>query len=69
MVFEEKNYVKVTAAITGSTSRITTDGITAQAFTPEEAKTQLDKFLNIVGKSVNTTGMVRTRSEEAVENG
>lgn len=69
MIFNDKPYLKITAGIVGSKNKVTTDGITSQAFTPEEAKTQLDKLFGVVGKSVQTDGMVRIRTEEAIDNG
>lgn len=68
MIFQEKQSLKVQAPIANTTSKITLDGIKTSAFTPEEAKTNMDILLNIVSISVNTNGMIRTRTEEAVEN-
>ena len=67
MTFQDTQTVKINAGITGSTNTISINGITSQAFTPETAKTQIDKFLDIVGISVKTNKMKRIRTEEAVE--
>lgn len=69
MTFEDRPFVKVSAPVQGTTGTISIDGITAQPFTPEEAKTNLDILLNIVGKIVLTKNMKRIRTEEAIENG
>ena len=66
MTFQEKSSLKVQAPIYGTTNKITIDGITTNSFTPEEAQTHMNTLLDIVGKSVITTGMIRTRQEEAV---
>lgn len=66
MVFQERQYLKVQSTIENSTNKITIDGIKTTSFTPEEAKENIDTFLNIVGKSVITKGMTRIRSEEAI---
>jgi len=68
MIFEDKPFVKVTAVVENTTNTISIDGITANAFTPEQAKTNLDILLNIVGKSVTTNKMKRIRTEEASDN-
>lgn len=69
MVFQDKPVVRVTSYLTGSTNTISIDGITAQSFTPEEAKSNLDVLLDIIGESVQTNKMKRIRTEEAVNNG
>lgn len=69
MIFQDQPTVKVTSKISGTTNKISMTGITANAFTPEEAQTQLNKILDIIGISVLTSGMTRTRTEEAVDNG
>lgn len=68
MTFQAKGVAKLTAKYTGSQNTVTFHGITtANDLTPETAKTQADKILTIVGRSCVTTGMTRTRTEEATE--
>lgn len=68
MIFEDKPYVKVSAIVENTTNTVSIDGITAQSFTPEQAKTNIDILLGIVGKSVTTNKMKRIRTEEATNN-
>lgn len=65
MVFEDKQYAKIQARLTGTTNLITIDGTTSGATTPENAKEQIDKILDIVGKSVETVGMRQIVTKEA----
>lgn len=66
MTFNEKSYSKITAKITGATSKVTFDGVTADSsLTPDDAKTQIDKIMNIVGEAVDTAGMARIITQEA----
>ena len=65
MVFAEKETAKIQAQLSGSTSTITIDGVTSGATTPENAKEQIDKILDIVGKSVVTTKMKQIITKEA----
>lgn len=67
MTFQDTQTVKITAGIMNSNNTISINGITSAAFTPETAKTQIDKFLNIIGVNVKTNKMKRIRTEEAVE--
>lgn len=68
MVFTNPATVKITAE-TG-TSTITFDGITSNSeLTPENAAEQINKFLDLVNKSVSAYGMKRTVVMEAVDNG
>lgn len=67
MQFTEKLTSKISAQVTGSTEKITLDGLTIAATTPENAKAQMDKILHIVNKAVNTSGMIRTITQEATE--
>lgn len=69
MVFQDNPTVKVTSYLTGSTNTISIDGITAQPFTPETAKSNIDVLLDVIGESVQTNKMKRIRTEEAVNNG
>ncbi len=66
MVFEEKLTAKIQAQLTGSTTTITVDGVTSGATTPENAQEQINKILDIVGKSVVTTKMKHIITKEAV---
>lgn len=66
MVFEEKVFAKIQAQLSGSTSTITIDGVTASTTTPENAKAQIDKILYIVGRSVETAKMKQIITKEAV---
>ena len=66
MVFAEKETAKIQAMLSGSTSSITIDGVTSGATTPENAKAQIDKILNIVGRSVITAKMKQIITKEAV---
>ena len=65
MEFINTNTAKITGTISGSTDKISIDGTTGTKPTPENAKTQIDKILNIVGKSILTTKMTRTIAQEA----
>lgn len=67
MQFTEKLTSKISAQVTDSTEKITLDGLTIAATTPENAKAQMDKILHIVNKAVNTSGMIRTITQEATE--
>lgn len=67
MVFTTKKTAKFSGKITDSTEKITIDGLTTSDTTPENAKTQIDKILNIVNKKIDTTGMTRTITQEATE--
>jgi len=65
MIFTDKITAKFSGKITGSTEKITIDGATVASTTPENAKAQIDKILDIVGKAIDTTGMTRTITQEA----
>lgn len=65
MQFSDTMTAKITATLTGTTNRITFDGTTAETPTPENAKAQIDKILDVVGKSVTTAKMTRTITQEA----
>ena len=67
MVFTTIQTAKITAMLTGTTNTLTIDGVTSGETTPENAKTQIDKILNIVGKSVVTTKMKQIITREAAE--
>ena len=66
MQFLNSSTAKISGTLSGKTSRISIDGTTTETTpTPEEAKTQVDKILDIVGMSILTTGMTRTITQEA----
>ena len=67
MTFENIQTTKITARYTDSENKITFNGVTAAATTPENAKSQIDKILGIVDQSVTTTKMTRTITQEATE--
>ena len=69
MTFEAINTTKITSKHSTSTDKISIDGITAGNITPEYAAEQINKLLNIIGLSVVTTGMTRTITQEATDNG
>lgn len=66
MVFTTKEYAKIQAQFSDSTNTITIDGVTSGDTTPENAKAQIDKILNIVGRAVATTKMKQIVTKEAV---
>jgi len=66
MVFTEKETAKIQANLSDNSKSITIDGVTSGETTPENAKTQIDKILDIVGKSVSTTKMRQIITKEAV---
>ena len=65
MEFVNPTVAKISAKITGETSKITIDGVTADTTTVENAKAQIDKLMNVVSKSVDTDKMTRTIIQEA----
>ena len=65
MQFTSRNAAKITAKVTGSTEKVSFDGTTTANVTPESAKTQIDKIMHVVNKTVNTSGMTRTIIQEA----
>lgn len=67
MTFEALTTTKITAKFSDSTNSIAIGGVTAGTTTPENAKTQIDKITGIFGRSVTTTGMKRTITQEATE--
>ena len=69
MVFTEKATAKIQAQITGTTNTMTIAGTNATETDPENAATQINKLLDVVGKSVTTSGMVKIVEQEAVTNG
>ena len=69
MEFEDKQTAKISAQLVGMTNRITIDGTTGDKPTPENAATQINKLLDIVGQSVSPIKMTRTVTQEAIDNG
>lgn len=67
MVFTDLQTSKVTAMLTGTTNTITIDGITSGTITPDNAQSQINKILAIVGKSVVKTKMKQIITREAAE--
>ena len=67
MVFSEKETAKIQAYLFGTTNTITVDGVTSGATTPENAKAQIDKILNIVGRSVSAAKMRQIITKEAID--
>jgi len=66
MVFTDKESAKIQAQFSDSTNTITIDGVTSGVTTPENAQEQINKILDIVGKSVVTTKMKQIITREAV---
>ena len=52
---------------TSSTETFTFHGVTTANTTPDNAATQINKILGLVGKSATTEKMTRTITEEAVD--
>ena len=68
VVFQDKPTCTITSYFTGSTNKIALSGINpSDTITPSEAATEINKFLEIVGKSVTTTKMERSIKQEAVD--
>ena len=70
-VFESKPVAKIQAQLSGTTTTTTIDGVTAAAsLTAENSVTQINKVLDVVGKSIVKTGIKRIIvQEEATDNG
>lgn len=67
--FNEKPAATIKARVTGTEDFISVPG-TNPTSTPDDAKTQIDKILALVGdKTVDIDGMTRTRTAEAIDNG
>ena len=67
--FEEKPVATIKAKIAGSTTEeISVGGVTTGTTTVDNAVAQINKILDIAGKSVQAGGMIRVRIEEATEN-
>ena len=70
-VFENKPTAKIQAYLSGTTTTTTIDGVTAAAsLTAENSVSQINKVLDVVGKSVVKNGIKRIIvQEEATDNG
>lgn len=66
--FEEKPVANIKAKLTGTNDEITVGGVTTGSTTPANAVAQINKILGIAGKSVVESGMIRVRTEEAIDN-
>lgn len=65
--FNNKPVATIKAKITGTSDSISVPG-TNPSTTPDNAKTQIDKLLNVVGtKTVAVEGMKQVRESEAIE--
>lgn len=63
--FQSKPTAKIQAQLSGSNSTINIDGVTAAAsLTAENSVTQINKVLDVVGKSVVKTGIKRIIVQE-----
>lgn len=64
-VFQTKPTAKIEAQLSGSNSTVTLNGITSAAsLTAENSVTQINKVLDVVGKSVVKTGIKRIIVQE-----
>ena len=70
MLFNFKPVATLKAQRTSSDDMIAVNGITTASITPENAATQSNKLLSIVGFDiVANTKMSRVQTEEAIDNG
>lgn len=70
MLFNFKPVATLKAQRTSSDDMIAVNGITTANITPENAATQSNKLLSIVGFDiVANTKMSRVQTEEAIDNG
>ena len=65
--FNFKPVATLKAQSATSTDMFTFQGVTTANTTPDNAATQINKILGIVGKSATTEKMTRTITEEAVD--
>ena len=65
--FNFKPVATLKAQSATSTDMFTIHGVTTATTTPDNAATQVNKILGIVGKSVITDKMTRTITEEATD--
>jgi len=69
MVFYSRPVATIKAKITGTTDSVSVQGTNPDT-TPENAKTQIDRVLALVGtKTVALDGMTQHITKEAVDNG
>ena len=67
--FVTKPTAKITALLSGSTADISIAGVTtADTLTAENAVTQINKVLDVVGQSVVQSGMKRILTQEVSSN-
>ena len=67
-VFQDKLTCTIASYFTGSTNKLSLAGINPDSsITPDQAATEINKFIAIVGKSVTTMKMERSIKQEAVE--
>lgn len=70
MAFVTKPVAKIQANLTGTTTSIVVDGITAADTLDETtATTEINKVLDVVGKEITSTGMKRILTQEVSNNG
>lgn len=70
MAFVTKPVAKIQARLSDSDTTITLDGITAANSLDETiATTEINKVLDVVGKSVVSSGMKRILTQEVGNNG
>ncbi len=63
--FQSKPTAKIQAQFSGSSSTVNIDGVTAaDSLTAENSVTQINKVLDVVGKSVVKTGIKRIIVQE-----
>ncbi len=68
-VFDTKQSAVIRAQLSNSTSIISIDGCTTASTTPENAATQINKLLDVGGKSIVVNEkMYRSSTEEAINN-
>lgn len=65
--FNFKPVATLKAQSATSTDMFTFQGVTTANTTPDNAATQINKILGLVGKSATTDKMTRTITEEAVD--
>ena len=67
--FVSKPTAKIQAQLTGTTSTVIIDGVTAaDSLTADNSVTQINKVLDVVGKSVVKTGIKRIITQEEASN-
>ena len=68
VIFQDKPTCTITSYLTGSTNKLSLAGINpSDTITPSAAATEINKFLDIVGKEVTTMKMERSIKQEAVD--